>query len=44
MGLRLPRQFWDKSALDIMGIRAGHAEVEGGVYGDGGIVERGRLG
>ena len=29
-GLRLSRQWWDQPALDIMGIRAGHAAAEGG--------------
>ena len=29
-GLHLSRQWWDQPALDILGIRAGHAKAEGG--------------
>ena len=45
LGMRLSRPCQEKPALDILGIRAGYAEVEGGgldggrIFGDG---ERGR--
>ena len=29
-GLRLSRQWWEQPAMDILGIRAGHSEAEGG--------------
>ena len=44
LGLRLYRRWWEQLALDIIGIRAGHAAAEGGGdrEGDGGIGGRGR--
>ena len=30
LGLRLSKQWWDQPAMDILGIRAGHAKAEGG--------------
>ena len=29
-GMRLSSQWWEKPALDILGIRAGHVDTEGG--------------
>ena len=30
LGMHLSRQWWEKPDLDIMGIRAGQADMEGG--------------
>ena len=29
-GMRLPRRWWEQTALDILGTRAGNVELEGG--------------
>ena len=43
-GLRLYRRWWYQPALDILGIRGGHAEAEGGGGdGDGRTGGRGRV-
>ena len=45
LGIRLSRPCQEKPALDILGIRAGYAEVEGGGVDEGRIFgdrERGR--
>ena len=40
----LSRQWWEKPVLDILGIRAGHVEEEGGGGGDKIIGGRGSVG